>query len=83
MLDTVLSSPAAEPTIFVEENDASWLDSTHNHWNDGREDCLPYVLSQSMPVQRWLNDTPSWVEDEDDNVLVSFPPNSDPIILIF
>lgn len=61
-------------------NEGSWVNSPQNRWNDGRSECLPYVLSQSMPqnmpVEQWLTNHVSWLEDDED-VLVRVVPFTD------
>jgi hypothetical protein len=52
------------------ENEAAWLSSPLNKWNDGRSECLPYVLSKSMPVGEVYSDDRSFISEEDEDILV-------------
>lgn len=52
------------------ENEAAWLSSPLNKWNDGRSECLPYVLSRSMPMREVYSDERSSISEEDEDILV-------------
>lgn len=52
-------------------NEAARLSSPLNLWNQRDSQCLPHILSQSMPgeqrrVASWINDQDSCSSDEDD-----------------